>query len=63
MKIIAGYARVSSREQAVDSHALKQQTTRLKSAGATEIYQVIQSVSKDDRPRFKNRHYLKKLRL
>jgi DNA invertase Pin-like site-specific DNA recombinase len=63
MKIIVGYIRVSSRGQGVDSHALKQQTTRLKSAGATEIFIDIESGSKDDRPRFKNRHYLKKLRL
>ncbi|MBD2681727.1 MULTISPECIES: fdxN element excision recombinase XisF [Nostoc] len=53
MKRIVGYARVSSREQAVDSHALEQQIARLKAAGATEIYQDIQSGSNDDRPALK----------
>ncbi|MDZ8054595.1 MAG: fdxN element excision recombinase XisF [Aulosira sp. ZfuVER01] len=52
-KIIVGYARVSSREQAVDSHALEQQIARLKAAGATEIFQDIQSGSKDNRPALK----------
>lgn len=47
---IIGYARVSSREQAVDSHALEQQRARLISAGATEIFQDIQSGSRDNRP-------------
>lgn len=48
-KRIVGYARVSSREQAVDSHALEQQIARLKAAGATEIFQDIQSGSRDNR--------------
>lgn len=51
--IIVGYARVSSREQAVDSHALEQQIARLKAAGATEIFQDIQSGSKHNRPALK----------
>jgi DNA invertase Pin-like site-specific DNA recombinase len=50
MTRIVGYARVSSREQAVDSRALEQQIARLKAAGATEIFQDIQSGSRDDRP-------------
>ncbi|MBW4596826.1 MAG: recombinase family protein, partial [Brasilonema angustatum HA4187-MV1] len=53
MKRTVGYARVSSREQAVDSQALEQQIARLKAAGATEIFQDIQSGSNDDRPALK----------
>ena len=52
-KRIVGYARVSSREQAEDSNALEQQVARLKAAGATEIFQDIQSGSNDDRPALK----------
>lgn len=58
MKKIVGYARVSSREQAVDSHALEQQIARLKAAGATEIFQDIQSGSNDDRPALKKLMFL-----
>jgi len=47
---IVGYARVSSPEQAENSHALEQQIARLKEAGATEIYFDIQSGSRDNRP-------------
>ncbi|MDJ0704784.1 MAG: fdxN element excision recombinase XisF [Leptolyngbyaceae cyanobacterium MO_188.B28] len=47
-----GYARVSSREQAENSHALGQQIERLKAAGATEIYSDVESGSKDDRSAF-----------
>ena len=50
MPLIVGYARVSSREQAVESHALEQQIARLEAAGATEIFKDIQSGSRDDRP-------------
>lgn len=50
MKVCVGYARVSSRKQAVNSQALEQQIARLKEAGATEIFQDIQSGSRDDRP-------------
>jgi DNA invertase Pin-like site-specific DNA recombinase len=50
MPRIVGYARVSSREQAVESHALEQQIARLEAAGATEIFKDIQSGSRDDRP-------------
>jgi hypothetical protein len=53
IKQVVGYARVSSREQAEDSQALQQQIARLKSAGATEIFQDIQSGSRDDRPALK----------
>jgi len=49
LECIPGYARVSSREQAENSHALEQQIERLKAAGATEIYVDIESRSKDDR--------------
>jgi site-specific DNA recombinase len=42
MKII-GYARVSGREQADNSHALEQQIERLKAAGAEEVYVDIES--------------------
>jgi site-specific DNA recombinase len=38
-----GYARVSSVEQALDSHALEQQIERLKLAGATEVYVDVES--------------------
>lgn len=47
---VIGYGRVSSREQAFDSHALEQQIERLKTAGAKEIYQDVQSGKRDDRP-------------
>ncbi|MBD2127489.1 recombinase family protein [Microcoleus sp. ZQ-A2] len=48
--LVVGYARVSSREQAVDSHALEQQIARLELAGAMKIFKDIQSGSRDDRP-------------
>ncbi|WP_286393483.1 fdxN element excision recombinase XisF [Pseudanabaena mucicola] len=51
MKI--GYARVSTREQSENSHALEQQIARLKAAGATEIYSDVESGSKNSRPKFK----------
>lgn len=41
--------RVSSREQAENSHALEQQLARLKAAGATEIITDVESGSKNDR--------------
>ncbi len=47
---VIGYGRVSSREQAFDSHALEQQIERLKTSGAKEIYQDVQSGKRDDRP-------------
>ena len=50
MPLLVGYARVSSREHAIDSHALAQQIARLEAAGATKIFQDIQSGSRDDRP-------------
>ena len=50
---IIGYARVSSREQAFDSHALEQQIERVKTAGAQEIFQDVQSGKKDHRPALK----------
>lgn len=49
---IVGYARVSSREQAENSHALEQQIARLEAAGASEILFDIDSGSKDQRPEF-----------
>jgi predicted site-specific integrase-resolvase len=48
-KISVGYARVSTREQAFNSHALEQQITRLKNAGADLVIYDIQSGKKDDR--------------
>ncbi len=53
MKKIVGYARVSTREQAVDSMALEQQEARLRAAGATEIFTDIQSGRKDERSALK----------
>jgi DNA invertase Pin-like site-specific DNA recombinase len=47
-KIVA-YCRVSSREQAENTKALEQQRARLKAAGATEIFEEVQSGSDDDR--------------
>ncbi len=52
MRII-GYARVSTREQSENSHALDQQIARLRAAGATEIMQDVDSGSKDNRANFK----------
>ncbi|WP_416667827.1 fdxN element excision recombinase XisF [Egbenema bharatensis] len=51
MRII-GYARVSSREQAENSHALEQQIERLKAAGATEILSDVESGTNNDRIAF-----------
>lgn len=51
-KRIVGYARVSTREQALDSRALEQQIDRLKAAGATEILYDVDSGTKDNRPNF-----------
>ena len=50
---IVGYARVSTREQSENSHALDQQIARLRTAGATEILQDVDSGSKDNRANFK----------
>jgi site-specific DNA recombinase len=47
-----GYARVSSREQAENSHALEQQMQRLRVAGVEEIYSDVESGTKDDREGF-----------
>ncbi|MBD2057899.1 recombinase family protein [Oculatella sp. FACHB-28] len=52
MTRIIGYARVSKREQAEDSHALEQQQNRLRVAGAEEILTDVESGRKDDRPQF-----------
>ncbi|WP_416666322.1 fdxN element excision recombinase XisF [Egbenema bharatensis] len=49
---IIGYARVSTREQAIDSRALEQQIDRLKAAGATDILYDVDSGTKDNRPNF-----------
>ena len=51
---VAGYARISSREQIQDSTALAQQINRLKTSGAQDIFVDIESGSKDDRPEFNN---------
>jgi len=47
-----GYARVSKREQAEDTNALKQQIERLEVAGAETIYSDVQKGTRDDRPQF-----------
>lgn len=47
---IYAYARVSSREQAVNTNALEQQIERLKAAGATIIICDVQKGKKDNRP-------------
>lgn len=52
MKVIAGSARVSSREQSENSYALDQQIARLKAAGATEIFADVASGSKKSRQEF-----------
>lgn len=51
-EIIVGYARVSTIEQANETHALEQQIARLKNAGATKIYCDVVSGSRDDRKEF-----------
>ncbi|MEG4962657.1 MULTISPECIES: recombinase family protein [unclassified Microcoleus] len=51
--IILGYARVSTREQALNSHALEQQQARLKEAGVTETLTDVQSGRKNDRLQLK----------
>jgi DNA invertase Pin-like site-specific DNA recombinase len=51
--IILGYARVSTREQAQNSHALEQQQARLKEAGATKILTDVKSGRKNDRAQLK----------
>ena len=52
MEEIYGYARVSTQEQALNTHALEQQIDRLKQAGCTHIYVDIVSGSKSERPQF-----------
>ena len=47
--MIAGYARVSTLDQADNTNALEQQVNRLKNAGAKEIVIDVQSGRKDDR--------------
>lgn len=49
MPKIIGYARVSSREQAENSHALEQQVKRLEVAGAQEVITDVESGSKANR--------------
>ena len=53
MARVAGYSRVSSREQSENSHALEQQQARLVAAGAVEIYSDVESGRRDDRKNFK----------
>ena len=52
MEEIYAYARVSTQEQALNTHALEQQIDRLKQAGAIHIYFDIVSGSKSERPQF-----------
>lgn len=47
---VVGYERLSSREQAFNSPAREQQRTRLEMAGATEIFEDIESGRNDNRP-------------
>ncbi len=47
---IVGYERLSSKEQAFNSPAREQQRARLETAGATEIFEDIESGKNDDRP-------------
>lgn len=49
---IAGYVRVSSKEQAEDQNALEQQKARVREAGATEIYEDVLSGRRNDRPQY-----------
>jgi DNA invertase Pin-like site-specific DNA recombinase len=49
-QIIVGYERLSSRDQAFNTPAREQQKARLIAAGATEIFEDIESGKKDDRP-------------
>ncbi len=50
--MIAGYARVSSKEQADNSHALEQQIERLKAFGVEQVYVDVESGRKDNRADF-----------
>jgi site-specific DNA recombinase len=52
MEEIYAYARVSTQEQAQNSHALEQQISRLKQAGATKIFFDVISGAKTERPQF-----------
>lgn len=53
MAKIIGYARVSSREQALNSHALEQQIQRLKDTGVENVYFDIDSGRRDNRKSFR----------
>ena len=52
MSDIVGYARVSTNEQAENSHALAQQKTRLKNEGAKKVYCDVESGANPNRPQF-----------
>lgn len=54
MARVIGYARVSKKEQAENSHALEQQQNRLRMAGAEEILTDVVSGRKDDRDQFQH---------
>jgi DNA invertase Pin-like site-specific DNA recombinase len=49
---VIGYARVSTREQAEDSNALKQQIARLRNAGVDEVYHDVESGANPERKEF-----------
>jgi len=49
---VVGYARVSTREQAEDSNALKQQIARLRNAGVDEVYCDVESGANPERKEF-----------
>lgn len=52
MGLTIGYARVSTREQAENHHALNQQIDRLKQAGVETVYHDIESGDSSERPNF-----------
>lgn len=49
---VVGYARVSTREQAEDSNALKQQIARLRKGGVDEVYCDVESGANPERKEF-----------
>lgn len=49
---VIGYARVSTREQAEDSNALKQQIARLRNAGVDDVYHDVESGANPERKEF-----------
>lgn len=52
LRLVLGYSRVSSREQAEDTNALEQQIERLRAAGADKVLYDVQKGTKDNRPQY-----------